>query len=645
MRLINVQVILDIEDGQIDRETEALREFDDEELAQTGYAILSHCWGKDKEEVKFSELDQLARMEKESRDEIRRRPGYKKIVATCRQARSGGIGPDGTQTPMDWVWVDTCCIDKSSSAELSEAINSMYRWYENAVVCYAFLQDVLDNTIPHIQIPYGKSDVDHIRTSPFGRSRWFTRGWTLQELIAPRIVQFFNREWQYICEKTTWTVSVILEVITRIPWDVLGFGISVNRPSAAEIMSWAADRKTRRVEDRAYSLLGLFGVYMPMIYGEGKHALRRLQLEIIRTSNDQSIFAWDPEGRFGRLGNVLADDPSFFRYSGRKIAKVAPTEFIRETLNLEYSELASARKAIIAQSRSYTVTNAGTIQIWLPVRCCRKSRWLFQASLACSPSITITLALINDRYYRTHGNVDAFLGEPQLQELHLVYEEAPRTTTKFLLHDPLLHCNLVPRSYRYSRFRRYVFPTGLAFSDDELMISDNSHAVIVYVENELNFCFAFVLGCCFGQHWAQVVCDDTPMDGAWPQEADERRWEAYARAVHTRTEMTGLSNVNRIPDMLYPSFVTHTHIPRSNLGVRLVICKSSKPNSCRTWIDVTQCTGCCTSVHRPVSLDPQIFDTVFDNPTTLKLCEEIRRACYSRIPQVVVTDAELYLAM
>lgn len=627
MRLINVQVILDIEDGQIDRETEALREFDDEELAQTRYAILSHCWGKDKEEVKFNELDQLARVEKESRDEIRMRPGYKKIVATCRQARSGGIGPEETQTSIDWVWVDTCCIDKSSSAELSEAINSMYRWYENAAVCYAFLQDVPDNTILNIRFPCEKSDADRIRTSPFGCSRWFTRGWTLQELIAPRVVRFFNREWQYICDKSTLMVSVILEVITRIPSDVLAIGMSANRPSAAEIMSWAADRKTRRVEDRAYSLLGLFGVYMPMIYGEGKNALRRLQLEIIRTSNDQSIFAWDAKGRFGRLGNVLAEDPSFFRYSGRRIAKVAPTEFIREALKLKYPELTGTRKALVAQSGSYTVTNAGIIQIWLSVRRCRKSRWLLRASLACSPPVTITLALINDRHYRALGNVDAFFGEPQLQELHLVYEEVPRTTTKFRLYGPQLYCNLVPRSYRCSRFRRYVFPAGLDFSDDEFMISDNSHAVIVYVENELNLCFSFVLGCCFGQHWTQVVCDDPPMDGAWPHGADERRWENYARAMHTRTEMTGLGNVNQIPDLLYPSIVTHTHIPRSILGVRLIISKSFEPDSYRTWIDVTQCTGCCTSVHRPVSPNPQTFNTGFDN-LTLELFEEIRRACY-----------------
>ncbi|KIM54842.1 hypothetical protein SCLCIDRAFT_339702 [Scleroderma citrinum Foug A] len=156
------------------------------------------------------------------------------------------------------------------------------------------------------------------------------------------------------------------------------------------------------------------------------------------------------------------------------------------------------------------------------------------------------------------------------------------------------------------------------------MISDNSHAVIVYVENELNLCFSFVLGCCFGQHWTQVVCDDPPMDGAWPHGADERRWENYARAMHTRTEMTGLGNVNQIPDLLYPSIVTHTHIPRSILGVRLIISKSFEPNSYRTWIDVTQCTGCCTSVHRPVSPKPQTFNTGFDN-LTLELFEEIRR--------------------
>ncbi|KAI6002305.1 hypothetical protein F5J12DRAFT_906395 [Pisolithus orientalis] len=141
-----------------------------------------------------------------------------------------------------WLWIDTCCIDKRSSAELSEAINSMYRWYRNSQMCYVYLND------------------------------WFSRGWTLQELVAPKEAEFFNKSWVSIGIKQD--LTSLLEDITRIP--------EKSVRAVAHIMSWAADRKTTRVEDRAYSLLGLFGVNMPMLYGEGSKAFQRLQLEIIR---------------------------------------------------------------------------------------------------------------------------------------------------------------------------------------------------------------------------------------------------------------------------------------------------------------------------------------------------------------------------
>ncbi|KIM67914.1 hypothetical protein SCLCIDRAFT_60339, partial [Scleroderma citrinum Foug A] len=232
-------------------------EFSDDEA--TEYAVLSHRWIE--QEVDHDEMVELAKMDKEERDEIRRRGGYRKILQGCKQAQKDGY---------EWLWVDTCCIDKRSSAELSEAINSMYRWYENAKVCYAYLHDVPDPWFP--------------------TTKWFSRGWTLQELIAPDNVQFFNKDWQCIGDKRT--LAPTLQNITGVPEHILVDGLHGNRPCVAQIMSWAARRKTTRVEDRAYSLMGLLGVNMPMLYGEGKKAFHRLQLEIIRASNDQSIFAW-----------------------------------------------------------------------------------------------------------------------------------------------------------------------------------------------------------------------------------------------------------------------------------------------------------------------------------------------------------------
>ncbi|KAI6106448.1 heterokaryon incompatibility protein-domain-containing protein, partial [Pisolithus croceorrhizus] len=235
------------------------------------YAILSHRWGA---EVSYEEMTGLMKMEGRRRDEVRQRTGYQKIIESCKQAIKDG---------REWLWIDACCIDKRSSSELSEAINSMYRWYQNAEVCYAYLNDSDERTFPTEQDnnKFPKSN---------GWPEWFMRGWTLQELIAPKQVEFFNKDWVPIGNKRH--LAPILKDITGIPHEVLTGGMAGKHLSVAHIMSWAAKRKTTREEDRAYSLMGLFGVHMPMLYGEGKKAFQRLQLEIIREYSDQSIFAW-----------------------------------------------------------------------------------------------------------------------------------------------------------------------------------------------------------------------------------------------------------------------------------------------------------------------------------------------------------------
>ncbi|KAI6019532.1 hypothetical protein PISMIDRAFT_121469, partial [Pisolithus microcarpus 441] len=246
-----------------------MKELDD---TTTSYAILSHRWGA---EVSYKEMIGLMKMEEEDREEITQRHGYQKIIKSCEQARKDGY---------KWLWVDTCCIDKRSSSELSEAINSMYRWYQNARVCYAYLHDVGESTFPTQQDDkFGKSN---------GWPEWFVRGWTLQELIAPEEVKFFNKYWVPLGHKRH--LASTLNHITGVPCEVLTDGLARQGLCVAQIMSWAARRKTTRIEDRAYSLMGLFGVNMPMLYGEGKMAFHRLQLEIIRKSSDQSIFAWKP---------------------------------------------------------------------------------------------------------------------------------------------------------------------------------------------------------------------------------------------------------------------------------------------------------------------------------------------------------------
>lgn len=194
-------------------------------------------------------------------------------------------------------------IDKRSSAELQEAINSMFNWYANAAVCYCYLSDV------------SMSDrIENRWIEAFGRSRWFTRGWTLQELLAPTNVLFYDADWAEIGSKTELCEDI--NTITDIPSHALTGASRLDSFSIAEKMRWASARNTTRIEDQAYSLLGIFDVNMPLLYGEGHRAFRRLQEEIIRSSTDQSIFAWaDPKASLYTRSGLFAHTPAVFASS------------------------------------------------------------------------------------------------------------------------------------------------------------------------------------------------------------------------------------------------------------------------------------------------------------------------------------------
>ena len=258
------------------------------------YAILSHTWGPD--ELTFKNMEQK---------------GYvpsKKIDGCCKQA---------LKDELNFVWVDTCCIDKSSSAELSEAINSMWEWYRQSKVCYAYLSDVPPDTV--VEETYSK----------FSQSRWFTRGWTLQELIAPEEVIFYDEAWNRIGRKShaysDWEFMKRLRQITGIDDKVLKRPSSFRDYSVAQRMSWASKRTTTRLEDCAYSLLGLFKINMPLLYGEGNRAFQRLQEEILRVSDDESLFAWgnshqllQPDGR-AQSHSLFARGPYDFSLCGSMV--------------------------------------------------------------------------------------------------------------------------------------------------------------------------------------------------------------------------------------------------------------------------------------------------------------------------------------
>jgi hypothetical protein len=252
------------------------------------YAILSHRWQDD--EVSFLDMQ---------RGTATNRAGYSKIKNLCDLARKQGF---------TYAWVDTCCIDKSSSAELSEAINSMYQWYQKSAVCYVYLFDV-----PVIADGLG---AEQFRKA-FWESVWWTRGWTLQELIAPSEVEFYDSAWQYMGNKSTLKANIVS--ITGIDEAMLE-GASPESFSLAKRMSWAAKRTTTRVEDMAYSLLGIFSVNMPMLYGEGDRAFLRLQEEIMKQSDDHSLFAWSSTDENSR--GLLARSPLDFQSCN----KIVPSE-------------------------------------------------------------------------------------------------------------------------------------------------------------------------------------------------------------------------------------------------------------------------------------------------------------------------------
>jgi hypothetical protein len=225
------------------------------------YAILSHTWTDD--EVTYDEL--VAGTGKN-------KTGYEKI-RFC--------GERATADKLQYFWIDTCCIDKSINQELQMAINSMFRWYQRASKCYVYLSDVQvsEEVIDTQSFPITWADA-------FRQSRWFTRGWTLQELLAPSTVEFFSKNSKLLGSK----ISLEHEIheITKVPIGALRGQQNLSEFSIPERMSWGANRQTTYIEDKIYCLLGIFDVFLPLLYGEGEeHASQRLEEEIQRRSEQK----------------------------------------------------------------------------------------------------------------------------------------------------------------------------------------------------------------------------------------------------------------------------------------------------------------------------------------------------------------------
>ena len=275
MRLLHIK-----SDGQLEFTKDIIRV---EEIPP--YAILSHTWKEP--EVVFNDInscDNMVVVAAEKRD------AWNKIQFCAQQAK---------RDRLEHFWVDTCCIDRANHTELSEAINSMFRWYQNSSKCYVFLPDV-----------EGKSSTEEGNPSSawkaaFRASRWFTRGWTLQELLAPRSVEFFSRDGTRLGDRES--LKQTIHEVTKIPLEALP-GSDMSKFGVEERFSWAEDRETTREEDGAYCLLGILGCYLPLIYVEGKEmALKRLRKEVQEGERLVKIRNWlsapDPSINYQKAHN------------------------------------------------------------------------------------------------------------------------------------------------------------------------------------------------------------------------------------------------------------------------------------------------------------------------------------------------------
>lgn len=280
----------------LDTTTFELRLDSQEFFQAAGYAILSHRWVG--AEVTFDEIAQHAPTLRDAGGQRMKSPQLDKIRGACEVARRQGFR---------WMWIDNCCINKSSATEEAESINSMFKWYRGARVCITYLSDVRRSGVS--SDPPGYETVTEPSASEghfssekqaqdrifqrFDRdepSEWFYRGWTLQELLAPRDMDFYDADWRFIGTKASLAAQICH--ITGIEADYLTGARHFRKACIATKMSWAAGRTTTRVEDIAYSLFGLFNITMTPQYGEGPRAFMRLQQELLSTTEDESLFAW-----------------------------------------------------------------------------------------------------------------------------------------------------------------------------------------------------------------------------------------------------------------------------------------------------------------------------------------------------------------
>jgi hypothetical protein len=268
------------------------------------YAILSHRWTG-------AEISLQGFLAERAMPAGKQSDGTAKVIRFCHEMLQRG---------EQYAWVDTCCIDKTNSAELQEAINSMYKWYEDASICLVYMSD----------IEHSGNDPEPLNEQ-LEKSMWFTRGWTLQELVAPQNQVFVASDWTPLGARED--LSDILASITGIRPEYFGNAERIRSAPVAERMSWLSNRRTSRIEDLAYCMLGIFDLNLTMLYGEGHKAFARLQKEIINEIPDESIFVWSAtDDLSGTPMSILAPHPRFFSVCRRQHIEL-DTYFQREPLS------------------------------------------------------------------------------------------------------------------------------------------------------------------------------------------------------------------------------------------------------------------------------------------------------------------------
>ncbi|KAG0709348.1 hypothetical protein DFH29DRAFT_887948 [Suillus ampliporus] len=262
---------------------------------------------------------------------------FDKVRNLCLKARKCGY---------DWAWIDTCCIDQGSSAEVQKSISSMFLWYCRSALTIVYLSDVTESSFQAL-VP----------------SEWFRRGWTLQELLAAKVIRLYKKDWTPFLQCTAFNHKDVPEILVALEFatgiqqsDIKSYSPSVDHPRMK--LRWARGRVTKEKEDEAYCLMGIFGITMPVTYGEGDHAFSRLLMEIMKRTGDATLLDW--VGQPSTLNTCLPSSPRCFSDAPVGIGE---DDFNRPVLSFALTvKLACLFNSLIGRARNSSPLRNNTSQ-------------------------------------------------------------------------------------------------------------------------------------------------------------------------------------------------------------------------------------------------------------------------------------------